>query len=239
MQELNLMAIKASQNDEAMNQLIEQNQHFILKCASKAAHRYIHKSDDEWSLALAAFTEAISAYDLGKGNFAQFAELVIRRRLIDYYRTQSKYAREIAIDPNVFDGNLDEESEDFPLQKTVVQHTLNHENSSIKDEILAVNQVFSHYDFSFLDLTSCSPKAAKTKSECARAIAYLLRNPVLLHELRQTKLLPIKIIAEHERVPRKLLERHRKYIIAAAEILSGDYPCLAGYMGYIGKEMML
>jgi RNA polymerase sigma factor len=26
------------------------------------------------------------------------------------------------------------------------------------------------------------------------------------------------------------LERHRKYIIAAIEILAGDYPCLAEYM---------
>ena len=36
---------------------------------------------------------------------------------------------------------------------------------------------------------------------------------------------------------RKILDRHRRYIIAAAEILSGEYPVLAEYLGYIRKAL--
>jgi len=38
-------------------------------------------------------------------------------------------------------------------------------------------------------------------------------------------------------VPRKVLERHRKYIIAAVVILTGDYPGLTDYLDP-GKERM-
>jgi RNA polymerase sigma factor len=34
-------------------------------------------------------------------------------------------------------------------------------------------------------------------------------------------------------ISRKILDRHRRYIIAAVEILSGDYPLLAEYMQFI------
>ena len=55
----------------------------------------------------------------------------------------------------------------------------------------------------------------------------------LYDEMRDRRELPIKSITENTGIPRKTVERHRRYIIAAAEILSGDYPCLSEYMGYI------
>jgi RNA polymerase sigma factor len=44
------------------------------------------------------------------------------------------------------------------------------------------------------------------------------------------------MIEKNTHVPRKILERHRKYIIAAIEILSGEYPYLADYLRYIREE---
>jgi RNA polymerase sigma factor len=60
-----------------------------------------------------------------------------------------------------------------------------------------------------------------------------LKNPVLLSELMNSKQLPLKIIENNLKIPRKILERHRKYIIAAIEILYGEYPYLAEYLHYI------
>lgn len=237
LQDLNQMAIEASQNDEALDQLVRQNQLFILKCAAKAAHRCISREDDEWSFALAAFIQAVKNYDQRKGSFPRFAELVIERRLIDYYRSRSRFSLEIAVEPGAFDGNVDQEAGDAPLQAAVAEQSVQVEDSRIKDEIAAVSSQFSGYGFSFFDLTSCSPKAGKTKAACARAVACLLKNPLLISEMRQSRLLPVKIIENQAGVPRKILERHRKYIIAAVEIMTGDYPCLCGYMGEIRKEL--
>jgi RNA polymerase sigma factor len=44
------------------------------------------------------------------------------------------------------------------------------------------------------------------------------------------------MIEKNSQVPRKILERHRKYIVAAIEILSGEYPYLAEYLRYIREE---
>ncbi len=237
MQDLDYMATEASQNEEILHQLVRQNQLFILKCAGRTTHRSVGKNDDEWSIALTAFIQAVKHYDARKGSFLRFAELVIERRLIDYVRTRSKFSPEIAVEPNAFDGNVDHEAGDALLQAAVAEQSISREDDRIKDEIAAVSSLFSHYKFSFFDLTSCSPKAGKTKTACAKATACLLKNPLLLSEMRQSGLLPIKIIENRTGVPRKILERHRKYIIAAAEILAGDYPCLSEYMREIRKEM--
>ena len=52
MSELDLLAVKAKNNIDSMNNLIIQYESFILKCASSITRSYISKSDDEWSIAL-------------------------------------------------------------------------------------------------------------------------------------------------------------------------------------------
>ena len=55
--------------------------------------------------------------------------------------------------------------------------------------------------------------------------------------MRKNKALPMKELELASGVARKILDRHRRYIIAAAEILSGEYPVLAEYLGYIRKAL--
>ncbi|MDF2541828.1 MAG: polymerase, sigma 28 subunit, FliA/WhiG subfamily [Herbinix sp.] len=236
MRELDYLAVEAKSDPKKTDQIIKQSEHFILKCASTVTHRYITKSDDEWSIALLAFHQAINTYQLEKGNFYGFAELVIRRRLIDYIRSQEKHHAEIAVDPIVFDTEPEENEEDIAIRMAVADRVSQKQDSSLKLEIEAANEIFSHYGFSFFDLADCSPQAKKTKKACANAVNYLLDNPVLINEIKQTQQLPLKIIEKKADVPRKILERHRKYIIAAVEILSGEYPYLAEYLRYIREE---
>ena len=53
--------------------------------------------------------------------------------------------------------------------------------------------------------------------------------------MRLKKMLPIKELYEVSGVVKKILERHRRYIIASAEILDGDFPILASYLDYIRR----
>jgi len=239
LKELERLVLQAASDEQVLDRLIEENRAFILKCAGSAAHRYITESDDEWSLALYAFTEAVKEYDSDKGGFLRFAELVIRRRLTDYYRSQSKYRQEIPVNPSVFTGEASGNEHDAPdpVRLSVIENSSVKSDNSIKYEIEAANQVFSKYGFTFFDLASCSPKSKKTKESCAKAVAYIIKNPAILEELRNSRMLPIKSVEKNAKVPRKIIERHRKYIIAAVEILSGDYPHLAEYMQFIRKEL--
>ncbi len=234
--EIDILAVNAKNNEDTMNNLIKQYENFILKCASAASRSYISKSDDEWSIALAAFTEAVKKYSSDKGSFINFAELVIRRRIIDYIRSKSRFAPEITVKPSIFESEAEDE-QDYAMQSEVAKKVIAEEDNSLKMEIYLINEIFEAYGFSFMDLTECSPKAEKTKKSCAKAVAYMIKNPILISEMKVKRQLPLNLIEKNTKIPRKLLERHRKYIVAAVEIMSGDYPYLAGYMRYIREEL--
>ena len=52
--------------------------------------------DDEASIAMIAFNEAIDAYDDSAGaSFLSFAEIVIKRRMVDYFRRKTKRQEEV------------------------------------------------------------------------------------------------------------------------------------------------
>lgn len=235
MRELDNLVIRASNNQMLLEQLIKQEEPYIMRCVTTVSNHYITKSDDEWSVALSAFVEAVHDYDLQKGSFLAFAKLVIQRRIVDYIRKNKKYNMEVSVDPVIF--NMDpNEVEDVSIRMAVAKKITKEVNEPIQLEIISMNEVLAHYEFTFMDLTECSPRAKKTKAACAKVIVYIINNPIIYSELRKTKQLPLKTIEKNVSVPRKILERHRKYIIAAIEILSGEYPCLAEYLRYIREE---
>lgn len=238
MREIDEKALLASQNAEVMEGFLLEFESYVLKCASKTAKRYVTKSDDEWAIAMEAFYSAVKGYSYEKGSFLSFAALVINRRLIDYFRRQkSIHGSEFPVSPDLFSGEInEEEGEDFLLAGRIATQTAKSREDSLKDEIDAANGQFAPYDFSFYDLVDCSPKSKKTKKACAQAVNFLIENPPLCREMQRMRVLPLKTIEAEARVPRKILERHRRYIIAATEILMGDFPFLSEYMRSCREE---
>lgn len=237
MREIDIKAEEAKIDVNLMSSLIMQYDNFILKCASSASHNYISKNDDEYSVAMNAFSEAIKNYSMDKGSFLNFAELVIRRRIIDFIRSKSRFAPEIPINPSLFNSDKDENEENISM-KIEITEKMSHTNidNSLKLEIELANDIFSSYGFTFMNLADCSPKAKKTKIACAKAATYILKNNILVSNMKVKKMLPVNVVEKNAKVPRKILERHRKYIIAAVEILSGDFPYLAEYIRFIREE---
>ncbi len=229
--------MEAAQNENTLNRFIEQQETVILSMASKVTGHFITKSDDEWSIALSAFVQAVKDYNLKKGGFLNFAKIVVKRRLIDYIRQQNKYKQEITVNPVLFDSDSEEEDNNH-IRYAVSKKTMEFQTQeNLAFEINTVNENLREYGFTFFDLTKCSPKAAKTKAACGKVIAFCIEDPMVIHVLKNTKLLPVKILEKNTKVPRKIIERHRKYIIAAIVILSGEYLELAEYLRYIKEEM--
>ncbi|MEG1846919.1 MAG: RNA polymerase subunit sigma [Lachnospiraceae bacterium] len=216
--------------------LIQQYKPFILKCASESAKHYVTDADDEWSIALHAFSEALDQYRIEKGHFLSFAKLVISRRLYDYFVTNYKYSHEIPVSPSIFSGE-DEENTPYEISVWMKESLICEAGTAVTEEIEAANEVFVNYGFSFFDLMSVSPKAAKTKLACKKAIVYLLKHPLLIAELQKSRQLPLQLLVEETQISRKILERHRKYIIAVVELFFGVYPCLTDYLCHIKEEL--
>lgn len=235
MREIDKKAMEVKENKKHLEEFLKEYEFFILKTAYKATGKYITKSDDQWSVSLSAFNEAVNAYSYEKGSFLSFSEIVIKRRLYDYIKKQSRHFCEVSVNPYVFES--DGEEEEIMLMQEVMEKVAVKEENEAKLEIEAVSGILKEYGFSFFDLADVSPKAKKTKLVCAKAIVYIIKNSILLNEMRRLKLLPLKTIENNLKLPRKLLERHRKYIIAGAEIMSGDYPVLQEYLKFVREEM--
>ncbi|MEG0876451.1 MAG: RNA polymerase subunit sigma [Oscillospiraceae bacterium] len=237
MLELDLRVTEIRSDPQSREDFIREYKPFILKCASDCAKHYVTDSDDEWSIALSAFDEALDKFSRGEGHFLSFAKLVIRRRLYDYFDANQKFRSEVSVSPSVFSGEAEDEEECSEVLLQVKKGLVQEPEPSAVEEIQAANAIFAAYGFSFFELSAVSPKAEKTKAACARAAAYLLKNPILMNELHSSRQLPIKILEKNTGIPRKILERHRKYIIAAVELLWGDFPRLAEYLRPIREEL--
>ena len=160
----------------------------------------------------------------------------MRSRLADYRRSQAKYAMEMDVAPMVFSGDIEQNEEYSPVQAMVLKRTSVEASNDIKYEILAANDLFSRYGFTFFELARCSPKSTKTRRQCAEVVIHMIQHRKLMDDMRASKQLPLRTLCENTGIPRKLLERHRKYIIAAIEIFDGEYPCLQEYMRFIREE---
>ena len=227
-----------AQNDETCrNAFIERHETYILKTTARISGHYTTKQDDRWSVALSAFDEAIRSYSPERGAFLPFAELVMKRRLYDFNRAQIRVSREIALDPVSFSNEADGEEEDTALKREVLGKLYAEEEHSAKWEIEAISSTLKRYGFTFFDLAADSPKAEKTKQSCALAIRAVADDEELLARMRKTGNLPVTALCDRLPIPPKILERHRKYIIAAIEIVCGDCPILAGYLKYV-KEVL-
>lgn len=244
MNELSNNALIAKQDDSIRQRFIAESQDLILRLAYKACGTYVTTSDDNYSIALIAYNEAIDSYDESKGNFTSFAYLVIKRRLTDEYRRQKG---ELPVSPASFEGQTSkDELESLDNSVAIKMNDLSSEKhyeidrqESLKEEILAASELISYYGFSFYDLADYSPKSKATKAACKDAVICILRPGDLYDKMKESKLLPIKEIEDKAGIKRKTLERHRKYIMAVAELLHGDFPHLSDYLSDIKKGLEL
>jgi RNA polymerase sigma factor len=217
MREVDVRVVQAKTDEACLESLIKDCEAYILGTVARITGSYADKSDDRWSVALSAFHEAVTTYDYDRGSFFPYAETVIRHRIYDYERKEKRESA-IAVDPA-----------DLPQIGGVVQGV----QEDVLLEIEAVKRILEQYNINFSALADASPKAGKTKKACAKAIRFSLTEPILIEEMKRTKMLPLKIIEKNTGVTPKILDRHRKYIIAGIIILSGDYPVLSEYFRHI------
>ena len=241
------MDISEIRKDESLyNDFIEQHKRFILASAYKATGHYVTENDDAYSVALLAFHEATEGYEEDKGDFHAFASLVIKRRVLDHLKSEVRFRNEIPVDPGAMDGDVEDQTPETALHLELRKKETELSDectgnrpgaNSMRDEIEAVQEIFRKYGFTFSDLKECSPKAGKTKKACAQAVITILQNTELFEKMRSQRMLPIGEIQKKRRIPRKILERHRRFIIASAEIMNGEYPLLGEYLRYVRNLM--
>ena len=218
----------AKGNSLAANDLIQDYLPFIKAETSRALGRIVLDNHDELSIAMVAFHEAVESYSKLKGAFLKYAAIIIRHKLIDFYRKEKRHMGHISLDGHQSDENAS------PVGSLIGVQRDDYEKIDIRDatkqEIAELTAQLSVFDISLTDIADNSPKQRRTLASCQRALAYARQHPKLIDELKRTKRLPISKLAEGAGIQRKTLERHRKYVLALLLIFSNGYEIIRGHL---------
>ena len=230
-----------SQNSEEIIRKIKQGDHlaredflenckpFVFKAACKFSRRILEWGrDEELSVALIAFNEAIDRYYEDSGvPFPAFARIVMNSRLTDYRRRENRnLVSSVPLQPP--EGGP-REMEISKAWEVYLEETAARER---EEEINEFEKLLNGYGVSFDDLVKCSPRHRDTRLSLSYAARILMEDAGMREELLDKKKLPLLELQKNTGISRKTLERGRKYIIALALLIyrREDFIYLSSYL---------
>ena len=224
-----LSRVLDAKNDmESADRLIQDYLPYIKSETGKVTGKFPEEGfDDELSIAMIGFHEAIRRYQPSKGAFLKYASMVMRNRLIDYHRKEMRHSGHLSMQEAVSE-------EGYTLEETLRDEKEEFDNfhakSATKEEILELTAQLRKFGLSLSDIAENCPKQQRTLESCKKAIQYGKENSQLIQTLLHTKKLPILQLSQGAGVEKKTLERHRKYIMALLLIYSNGYEIIRGHL---------
>ncbi|WP_335870215.1 RNA polymerase sigma-I factor [Bacillus sp. 2205SS5-2] len=219
-------------NESALEDLLQSYQPFIKKTVSSVCKRYIYESDDEFSIGLMAFHDAILKYQPERGaSLLSFAEVIIKRKVIDYLRKQNKDNVLVSLD-NISILEQEGDTYDNPIENSLSLRQFESEKvmKARQEEIVTYKTLLSSYKLTFEDLIIQSPKHEDARLNAIHIAKMIAKDPKLLSVVQEKKRLPMKELVERVNVSRKTIERNRKFIIAVTLILTEEFYYLRDYL---------
>jgi len=203
-----------------INYLIEKHMPFIIKSISDTTGRYVScENDEEISIWLLAFNEAIERYDNDKGHFLSFAKLVISSRIKNYLKSENKHQHSSFED--LVDKGLDIKDE-YIEQKE--------ENELLVDEITRFKEEIRSFGFSLEDLVEEAPKQQATRINAIKLSEQISKNEEFIGFMYEKKRLPIKRIVLKYSVTEKVIKRSKKFIISVVIIIDKNLKMLKNWI---------
>lgn len=224
------LALQAQQGHEAASdQLLRSYSPFMKKTAAQVCKRFIDDHDDEYSIALSAFHEAIQGYEENKNaSFLTFAHMIIRRRVIDFIRKENQ---RFEYSHDFHKGNDDTDGSDWIINSAAIKHYTAQEQAEMrKDEIRKYEMMLGDFGLSFAELVKVSPSHEDARVSSMQIAQLVAETNEYRDYLMAKKKLPIKEIEKLVGVSRKTIERNRKYIIAIALLIDSDLHYLKDYL---------
>jgi len=217
------LVLLAKNSRKTSEKLLAQFKPFIASVIQKRLGKYLEYGvDDELSVGLIAFNEAIHSYDISRGKFLNFARLVITNRLIDYFRKQQK-EKTISLD---YDEDENSPAVDLIDKKAMQQYEHDSDAEDRRFEIIEYSRILKEWGISFIDLVNLSPKQPGLRNEYRGIAELVIGDGKLYAELEKNKRLPIRNIEKLIPIHRKKIERGRIYIIALIIALKNRFSFL-------------
>lgn len=196
---------------------------YILKTISNLLGKYIDESNEEYSIGLLAFNEAIDFYDINvNSNFFKYAEMVIRHRIIDFIRVRKRYLKDVPF-------SCFEDDKVFEERYLISDSQNQYEKIEVKEDILLFEQQLKEFGITLDELIECSPKHKDSRDLCMQIAKVIDKNEMLFNKMLNKKMLPLTDLMKLVNVHRRTIERNRKYIIAVTLILRSNIDEIKGF----------
>lgn len=205
-------------NTTAQENLLKHCKSFILRTSSEICKRKLAwENDDELSIALLAFDEAVKSYDPERGaNFYSFARRVIHQRLIDYFRSEQKH-QHLSLNGSIDDN---QQFNQIEAAQSLDEFNRGKEQEELAEIMLEFDRTLKEYNVSLEELAEVCPKHRDTREKLLGVAKILCNDPNLMGSFQNKKRLPAGSLASSANVSTKVLDKGRKYVIALALIIS-------------------
>jgi len=227
-------------HQNAREELIKRFRPLVIKTASSLTGRYIDVSrDDEVSIGMLAVNQAIDTFKTEGGtSFFNYAEILIKRRLIDFYRQQQRGVKTIPF--SSLDREVPEENDNMisliEYRQALEEYQKEQETMERREEIIQYSRRLKEYGIQFTDLVKNAPKHEDARLRAMEVAKLIAGKRELIAHLESKKELPLRQIEGEVSVCRKTLERQRKYIIAMVIIICGEFKFLQEYLQKVMSE---
>ncbi len=226
--------LDAQADSRAADELIEQYMPFIRSETAKQVGAFPSQEDDELSIAMFAFYEAIRAYKPGRGTFLKLAAMTIRSRIIDYRRKQMRHQGTLSLD--MPEGREDERTVGQTVADARADLDSRQERMDAQAEIAHFTQQLGEFGLQLTDIADNCPKQDRTLTACMQVLDYARKDPQVLDQLVQTKKLPMSQLVLGAKVDKKTIERHRRYIVAILLAYTNGFEIIRGHLSMIKRK---
>ena len=225
----------AKTDSEAADALIGQYIGFIRSETVKFTHAALEDGhEDELSIAMLAFYEAILSYEKTKGAFLPYASRAIRNRLIDHYRAEKRHGNVVSLHAPA-GGEADRSLLDT-LPDTRDEIGTFEARTASQKEIREFGAQLANFGLSFSDVADNCPRQERTLAACRRVLDCARANPALLEKLVETGRLPMSELAAGSGTDKKTMERHRKYLVTILLAFTNGYEIIRGHLCQVGPK---
>ena len=223
--------VSAAKGDSlAADELVRKYLPFIRAETARHIRRGVTDSDDEFSIAMMAFHEAVLAYERLRGAFLPFAARAIRSRIIDYQRRELRHQGQLSLQETGEEDDRELQARLDTGEDPIGAHT---DRTAARQELQHFALELSRFGLSLTDIADNCPRQERTLSACHRALRHARENPALLEQAISSGKLPITQLAAGANVERKTLERHRKYMMAVLLAYTNGFEIIRGHLGQV------
>ena len=197
----------------------------------RISHSFLAEQEDEFSIALEAFNQAINRFRSNMNvPFFSYAHLLIKHRLFDWIRQQRGSHSALSFsDCDSADGVPLEDQLPDPKSALVGQ------NLEINESLLQLELQLQLFGFSLPRVTARFPKHQDSQLMCIRIARQLSEDEQLYSHLIAKHQLPGTELARRCEVPVKTIEKNRASIILLTLLIRSDLQGIHSYISVFEK----